>query len=368
MDKLTEARNKIDSIDHKLAELFSERMRAVEMVAEAKRKSGMPIYDKTRENEILQKRSELVNDLVLRGYFIEFLERTMAISRKYQYRILSGMKVAYCGVEGAFAHEAASRIFPYAETVPYADFLSAYNSVLKGESDCAVLPIENSFVGDVNTVMDLAFEGSLFINGVYDLEVVHNLLILPDANKDDILTVSSHMQALSQCKTYIDNNGFSTESASNTAAAAKALSLSGDKTRAVIASAKTAELYGLKIVDRRINDSSSNTTRFAVFSRTANAPSEKNNQFSLFFTVKNDAGALGKAVSAIGRHGFNLRNLKSHPTKKHNWQYYFFVEGSGNIHASEGQKMLEELRENCEDVKVIGVYKDECVLEEGASV
>ncbi len=368
MDKLTEARSKIDSIDKKLAELFCERMRAVEVVAEAKRKSGMPIYDKARENEILQGRSELVDDLVLRGYFIEFLERTMAISRKYQHRILNGMRVAYCGVSGAFAHEAASRIFPYAEAVPHNDFLSAYNAVLKGDCDCAVLPIENSFAGDVNTVMDIAFEGSLYVNGVYDLEVVHNLLILPEANKEDIVTVASHPQALSQCKTYIDANGLVTESASNTAAAAKALSLSGDKTRAVIASAKTAELYGLKIADRHINDSNSNTTRFAVFSRTANAPSVKNDQFSLFFTVKNDAGALGKAVNAIGRHGFNLRNLKSHPTKKHNWQYYFFVEGSGNIHAPEGQKMLEELRENCEDVKVVGVYEDERVLEEGANV
>lgn len=364
MDSLNTTREKINEIDRKMAELFIERMRAVEKVAEHKKKCGLPIYDAEREAALIEKNSKYVEDNVLRSYYIDFLKSKMDISKKYQHRLVDGMRVAYSGVKGAFAESAVNRIFSGTVSVPYPDFASAYNSVVNGECDCVVLPIENSFAGDVNMVIDIAFEGSLFINGVYDLEVVHNLLVLPGTNKKDIKTVMSHPQALSQCAPYIKAAGYETMSATNTAIAAKNLKELNDPTVAVIASRDTAELYGLEIAERRINESSINTTRFAVFSKCANKPSADDNHFVLFFTVKNEAGSLGRAVSAIGKFGFNMRTLKSHPTKKLNWQYYFFAEGSGNINSDEGVKMLEALRENCEDVRVVGVFTTEKMLSE----
>ena len=116
---------------------------------------------------------------------------------------------------------------------------------------------------------------------------------------------------------------------------------------AAIGSAEAGELYGLVKLEGHIEQSSGNTTRFAVFARSAKAPTAKDNRFVMTFTVGNQAGALGKAVSVIGAHGFNLAALKSRPTKNQNWDYYFFVEGEGNIYSPEGKAMVKELADCC---------------------
>lgn len=359
MKSLNEIRLQINEIDSEMSKLFTRRMKAVEEVAKIKKQLGMPVFDASREDEVIKKNSARIEDPELRSYYVSYIKYNMELSRKYQHKILEGMKIAYSGVKGAFANIAAEKIFTDGEAVAYPDFASAYNAVVDGDCDCAVLPIENSFAGDVEVVMDLAFSGPLYINGVYDLQVAHNLLVVPGVKLDDIKKVVSHPQALSQCAPFINEHGFETEAASNTAIAARILSESQSKDTAVIASSLTAKLYGLEVIERKINESNTNTTRFAVFSRVANKPSNSNDQFAMFFTVNNEAGSLGKAVSEIGRFGFNLRNLKSHPTKEHNWEYYFFAEGSGNIHDDNGKMMLEALQKNCSHLRVIGAYDSE---------
>ena len=125
---------------------------------------------------------------------------------------------------------------------------------------------------------------------------------------------------------------------------------------AVIASRETAALYGLQILERKINRSSHNVTRFAVFSRSCKAPHVSDNQFAMFFTVKNEAGSLLRAVEAIGEHGFNLRTLKSRPTRESNWEYYFYVEGEGSIASPEGERMLAALRLVCGRLQLLGSF------------
>ncbi len=349
----------ITEIDREMARLFRERMAAVGEVAEVKRHLGLPVLDEVREAELLRKNTELFDDDELRSYYAQFLKNNMALSREYQHRLLDGMRVAYCGVPGAFAHIAATRLFPTAKAVSHSDFKSTYESVVSGACDCTVLPIENSFAGDVTQVVDYAHEGPLFINGVYELEVVHCLLGNFGTKIGDIRRVVSHPQAHSQCAGYIGAHGFETEDASNTAAAARALAESGAMDTAVIASAETAELYGLSILDKRINESNVNTTRFAVFSREQIAEGEQHTRFILFFTVKNEAGALSRAISIIGDHGFNLRALKSRPTKGANWEYYFYTEGEGNLYSGQGMRMLVELGSTCSEVKVVGSFAGE---------
>jgi chorismate mutase/prephenate dehydratase len=116
-------------------------------------------------------------------------------------------------VEGAFAHIAAGRIFPEGNCVSYSDLKAAYNSVVTGECDAAVLPIENSYAGEVGQTLDLIFSGTLYINGIYELEIHQNLLGIADATVDDIKKVTSHPQALSQCHDYIEMRGFEAEEA-----------------------------------------------------------------------------------------------------------------------------------------------------------
>ena len=355
-NKLEEARSIINEVDSQMAELFVKRMRAVEAIYEHKKEHGLPILDQKREDAVIEKNSALVEDEVLKGYYIDYLKHLMSLSRAYQHRMEGGLKVAYSGVEGAFAHIAASRIFPEGNHVSHSDFKAAYNSVVNSESDVAVLPIENSYAGEVGQTMDLIFSGSLYLNGIYELEIHQNLLGLPDATVDDIKRVTSHPQALSQCHDYIKLRGFETEQATNTALAAKAVAQGKDKTFGAIASVETAELYGLKVIEANINKSGENTTRFAVLSK-VKAASPTLSSTVLMFTVKHEVGSLAKAINIIGQHGYSMTALRSRPLKKHSWQYYFYVEIDGTTDTENGEKMLEELSKVCDKLKVAGTFE-----------
>ena len=355
-NKLEEARKMINEVDSQMAELFVKRMRAVEAVCEYKMEFGLPILDQAREDAVIEKNSALVEDDVLKGYYIDYLKNMMSLSRAYQYRMQSGLKIAYSGVEGAFAHIAAGRIFPQGNRVSYSDFKAAYDSVLNGESDVAVLPIENSYAGEVGQTMDLIFSGCLYINGIYELEIHQNLLGLPDASIDDIKKVTSHPQALSQCHDYIQMRGFEAEESNNTALAAKLVAESNDRSLAAIASVETAEIYGLKVIEANINKSGENTTRFAVLSKVkANSPAMTSTV--LMFTVKHESGSLANAIGIIAKYGYNMTALRSRPMKKDSWQYYFYVEIDDTTDTKIGNIMLEELNNVCDRLKVAGTFK-----------
>ena len=208
--------------------------------------------------------------------------------------------------------------------------------------------------------MDLIFSGDLFVNQVVDLPIEHNLLGTDEATIDSVKTVISHPQALDQCGEYIRAHGFETETFSNTALAARYVKEQNDATIAAIASDETSEVFGLKIVDKVINDSRTNTTRFAALSRAQNRPASMSScaeeNFILVFTVKNEAGALAQTLNIIGAHGFNMRNLRSRPMKDLQWNYFFYIEAEGNINNENGRDMLRELSAICAKLKLVGTY------------
>ena len=358
MNLLEEARIEINAVDKELALLFEKRMRASEKVATYKREHGLPILDAAREAAVIERGASLIKDDTLREYYVQFLKNTMQISRAYQSRLLDGMRVAYCGTEGAFAHIASCKLFPDARHVAFADFESAYNAVAGGECDVCVLPVENSSNGEVGQVSDLLFGGSLYINGMTELAVSHDLLVCPDATAADIKTVLSHPQALGQCSDYIAAHGYEVKEYSNTALAAKWVAENKDRSVAAIASAEAAEIFGLRVLEKSINGARNNTTKFVVLSRVCHAhkSSEMGLHSVLTFTVRNEAGALAKAIEVIGRHGFNMRTLRSRPMRQLLWQYYFYVEAEGNIDSPEGERMLGELNAYCDRLKVLGTY------------
>lgn len=359
MDELTKARQKINDVDRKIAELFEERMIACAQIAEYKKERGLSILDKSRENEVIERNCAFVKDDVIREYYADYLRKTMEVSRAYQSRLISGARVAYSGVVGAFAHIAAMRAYPEGVYVPYPDFASAYAAVEKGECDYAVLPIENSFAGDVGNVMDLMFSGSLFVNRMLELPVEHCLLGVNGATKESVKRVFSHPQALSQCAKYVSENGLEEVEFPNTAVAAKTVAESGDTSVAAIASEETAKIYGLTVLERRINSAANNTTRFAVFSRAKSewkAKSKMGEHFILVFTVKNEAGSLAKTLDIIGAHGYNMRTLRSRPMKELIWNYYFFIEAQGDIDSPDGKDMLIQLSATCDRLKLVGTY------------
>ncbi len=362
MSELQKAREIINRTDREMARLFEQRMDAARIVANYKKENGLPIDDFVREAEILKRNTEYIENPDYRSYYVSFLQSNIDLSKKLQHKLLDGMRVAYSGVEGAFANIATEKIFPDAKAIGFKDFKRAYNSVVDGECDCAVLPIENSYNGDVAQVLDLAFFGSLYISGIYEIEVVQNLLANEGANLSTIKEVISHPQALGQCAEFIREKGYTTIDAVNTAVAAKMVAESGRTDIAAIGSVEAAGKFGLQKIESHINESGTNTTRFAVFTRAQKPVSHTDNHFVMLFTVKNTAGSLGEAITIIGKHGFNLKALKSRPTKELVWDYYFFVEGEGDIESQSGKEMLKELQTCCNNLKILGRYEKEIFI------
>ena len=231
-----------------------------------------------------------------------------------------------------------------------------------GACHCAVLPIENSYAGDVGQVMDLAWRGSLTISGIYDLPLSQCLLAKPGVTLAEVREVVSHPQALAQCQPYLQRQGWIQTTAVNTAVAARTVAAGERREVAVIAARETADLYGLQVLENDINEQKSNTTRFAVFSPAACEIKPSDNHFVLLFSCKNQPGALGDAISVISRHDYNLKCLKSHPTGVENWAYYFYAEGEGNLGTEAGQTMRRELERVCNSVRVLGSFSGERML------
>lgn len=363
---LEEARKVIEETDKEMAELFERRMDAVRDVAKYKTERGLQVEDKARETALIREQSECIKDEELKPFYVQFLQNTMDVSKRWQHRLMDGLRVAYCGVEGAFSEIAEKRFFPDGTGIPFNSFEAAYESVVDGTCDTAVLPIENSNSGEIGQVIDLMFLGDLYVNGVYEVFISQNLLGVPGANKDDITKVISHPQALTQCRNYIKEHDLEIEAAENTALAAKEVLELNDIHTAAIASQEAADVYGLQVLDHDINESRMNTTRFAVFSKAENknAGKKKGSAFILLFTVKDEVGGLAKAISVISAFDFNMRVLRSRPMKGLLWHYYFYAELEGNDCSDRGRQMLRTLRGVCHTVKVAGRYSTSDDLKE----
>lgn len=353
MDELLKSRSKIDLIDQKIAELFVARMNEVKKIYTCKKSLGLPLLDETREEEIL-KNNQAVIPLEYLPSYTNFISNMLHISKTFQRTLQKEMMVAYQGTCGSYSHIMAKKLFPNATYYNYKTFYECYQSVVDGKMDICVLPLENSYQGDVAAVMDLAYNGPLYINDVKQLEIDHTLIGLPKAEITNIKTVVSHPQALGQCHDFILDHHLAVKEEINTAIACQKIKELNDLSYAAIASYEAAEIYGLKVLAERINTSRSNTTRFAVFSNALNEL--QGNHFILVFTVLNQAGALAQILSIIGKYNFNLRNVKSRPMKSLIWNYYFFVEGCGNIFSDEGHAMIKEIKKYANEVRIIGSY------------
>lgn len=357
---IKQLREDIGQIDKEMASLFEARMNKAAEIADYKKQNDLPVYDPKREAELLKANENYISNPDIKPYYRDFLQTQFRLSKAYQTSLLGTPKVAYSGVPGAFAYVAAKKAFPEGELIPCPNFSAAYQSVVDGDSTYCVLPIENSFAGDVGNVMDLIFNGPLVAVGQLEIPVSQNLMAVKGTSLSDVKLVYSHPQALEQCQRFIEDRRLGKKEAVNTAIAAKEVAEKGDKTIAAIASKETAELYWLDIIAPDINEAKNNTTRFLVFAKSQNKidPSEKGVSSLLLFTVKNESGSLAGALNIIGAHSYNMRNLKSRPMKELMWSYYFFVELEGNIDSPEGEMMLTELKVICDRVKSAGVYKE----------
>ena len=169
----------------------------------------------------------------------------------------------------------------------------------------------------------------------------------------DVKQVYSHQQALSQCGAYFEQHNYELVPYVNTALAAQYVRGCKDRTKVAVASIETAEIYGLEVLVKDIHTSAENTTRFIVISKELK---KVGNRFNLLFTVEHQTGALATIMQMIGSFGFNMESIKSKSIHHIPWQYYFYIEVVGDINSDKANKMIDSLKQNCKNLKILGVY------------
>ncbi|MGN7610617.1 prephenate dehydratase [Magnetococcales bacterium HHB-1] len=265
--------------------------------------------------------------------------------------------VAFQGMRGAYSEQACRERLPAYDFLPCKTFEDVFQAVNDDRVDLGMVPVENSMAGVVSDCYDLLAIHHLFVIGEHYLKVRHALLAVPGAPQEKIRRVYSHPQALAQCQAYIRQRGWERQAVYDTAGAAEDLIRRGALDEVAIASALCAELYGLEILARDIQDSSRNTTRFLLISRHRSPPSPHENcKTSLLFEVRNIPAALYKCLGGFATNGINLTRLESRPVQGKHWTYNFYLDFQGHIDDKASQYALEELSFFTDSLKILGCY------------
>lgn len=267
--------------------------------------------------------------------------------------------VAFQGAPGAYSHQAVREATPDGLPLPCFSFEDAFEALTTGRAGRAVIPIENSQAGRVADIHFLLPESNLFIIGEHFVRVRHCLLALPGATKESLRQITSHPQALSQCRHTLRRWSLQPVPYADTAAAAALVASQKDPSLGAIASQLASELYGLDILAEGIEDVDHNTTRFVVLSRTPADARELTGPLmtTVVFAVKSVPAALFKALGGFATNGVNLTKLESYIRDGSFQAAEFYVDFIGSVEDEPVQRALEELRFHSRSLRILGTYR-----------
>jgi chorismate mutase/prephenate dehydratase len=349
-------REKIDALDRQLVELLNERLKLAAEIGKVKRNAGGQIYVAEREDAVLRKVMDQnqgpIKNEALRAIYREVMSAAIALEKP--------LLIAYLGPEASNTHAAALKKF--GASVDYhamATVSDIFTAVEKGETDYAVIPIENSTEGSVREALDSFVESDLKIVAQIYLEISHALI--SNAPIEKIERVYSKDQALAQCRHWLQRHLPHAQlvDAPSTSRAVQIAKL--EPGAAAIAGELAAEHYGVPVVGRNIQDKADNTTRFFVLGRRASGPVGGGKDLtSLLVSLGDEAashsGALLKMLMPLAERGINLSKIESRPSKKRPWDYYFFLDVTGHHEDANMKAALTELKKFCPLVKWLGSY------------
>jgi prephenate dehydratase len=264
--------------------------------------------------------------------------------------------VSFQGEHGAYSEQAAQSYFGESvHTEPCNTIKGVFTAVEKVSSLFGVVPAENSLEGSVNQTYDLLLESFLKICAEVKIKITHCLLALPGTKLADVRAVYSHPQALAQCSAFLESLHVSGEPAYDTAGSARLLKERDLHDAAAIASKKAAALYGLEILQERIEDFPENFTRFLVIGKQEAARTGRD-KTSIVFATKHTPGSLQKALSELSTRGINLTKIESRPIRGMPWEYHFFVDFEGHRTDRGCVDALEALGKATTLLKILGSY------------
>ena len=267
-------------------------------------------------------------------------------------------KIYFQGTFGAYSHLAALSIDPKAEILPCKTFDDCFNKASEEPDSRIIIPESNRITGNIG-IEYLIFKHRLNIYKEHFQKIEHNLLGQPGAKLKDIKEVYSHAQGLSQCSKFIKENNLAEHIRADTAGSAEMISKTKDIKQSAIASSLSAEIYGLEIIKKNIENESGNLTRFLVMGKNISQPEFKDKTYitSFLFKLKSKPAALYQSLGGFAINGVNLTKLQSYPEKNSFDSYFFLCDLDGHIEDPKVQKSLEELGLHCEDFHVLGVFE-----------
>jgi len=347
---LEQLRAQIDALDEKIVEQLNARARIVVEIGKLKQQCKAPIYAPDRERAVLEKVRRLnrgpLPNRCLEAVYRELMSGSFALEKP--------LRIGFLGPEGTFSHMAAVRKFGSSvEYAPLADIPSVFEEVVRGHIDYGLVPVENSIGGGVVDTLDAFLHSSARICAEVLISVHHNLLAKEPW--DQIRTICSKPEVFSQCRNWLAAmaKGRDIQPAASTSQAAEMASRQPGV--AAIGSTLAGEMYGLHVLFENIEDNPDNLTRFFVIGREA-ARQTGSDKTAVMFTTAHKPGALAEVLDVFKDHGINLTDIEKRPSKKVNWEYYFFIDAHGHCDEPNMKAAIEEARRHCLQLTVLGSY------------
>ena len=377
MTDLETLRSNIGAIDEELLRLFAARMEAIGGIAEWKARTRSPVLDAHREQRTLEWGREQT-PASLANSAESLLHTLMRLSRERQYETLLPLdylwdlgrrirtappapprsaRIAVQGSQGAYAAQAAAALYPGAEILHAATWDAACLQAVSGDADLAVLPLDNTTAGTINEVYDLLLKHGLFVVRSATSSIRHCLAGLPGTRPEDVRTVVSHPQALSQCAGAIRRMGWATRTSDNTAFAAAEVAAAKDPSLAAISSREAAAVHGLSVLIPDISDTESNQTRFVVVSSTLSISPDAD-RVGLVLKAPHQSGSLAGVLSIFADRGLNLSKIHSRPVPERPWEYRFYIDFQSPPQDPQAMLALYQLEQELPFLRFLGWFAE----------
>jgi len=347
---LEELRKKIDELDHQLVKLLNERARVVVEIGKLKTRTDKPVYSPDREKEVFARIAEAnkgpLPDRCLVAVWRELMSGSFVLERP--------LRIGYLGPGGSFSHTAAMLKFGQSvEYEPLADITSIFDEVSKGHCDLGLAPVENTMGGGVIETLDALIDSNVKVCAEVLMAIHHSLL--GNCSLEEIEKIYSKPEVFVQCRNWLSAT-FKEAQTIPVASTAKAAQMAANEPKtAAIGSNVAAELYGLRIICENIEDIANNITRFLVISREDARPTGED-KTAILFSTAHKAGALADVLDVFKRYDINMTNIESRPSKKRQWEYYFFVDFLGHRTDKNVQDGMEEARKHCLQLSILGSF------------